>query len=634
MAMLNVKEIELLQDQLKKYDTCLEDTHEDRDQQPAANLRDTNTAVAAGDMPPGTTLSAELEPFFNKNKTVTEQISSFFQEDMIEINAPEAVTPNNHVESAISTSTTDIPTVPVSKLTIIPEVVSRRLYVSGFPPAITEEEFSNRFEAYGEVTYVEIDRDESRLNIDESCGFVTFKDLATAQIVLADVQNINFGGNLVHICEATAKKTQVFVGGLHPNVDSDMMREHFSTLGEVCDAIVKVDARTGASRCFGFVTFLDCDHVVNRLCDLRFIDCFGKKIEIKRATPISQYFRGLKGEDRNHHGDGNNYNRNGNSNNSNRSNRNNDDRHRRSSNRRYNNDDSCDWDDHNNNTTSYREGNNNSRDRYHNTTNNNSGSSHASDRYRSERGSNNSNGRRRSFDGSQHRGHNNDDSSSNNANSNYYHGRDNYQNNNGNVQHDNNSTYSQSTAASTNLMASAAANPYAQYPLYAQPQQQQHPGMNSLAQFQFLSANPQHQQQLFQAQMQQMQQIQLQMQQLQAQSALENPNGLNNAQALNNMYASALSTPAIDLMNYQFQTLAMDNNNQMKAQTDSMDDNSTLLGNTVFANSTYMDKSYFQTDDGTYKFDNIQPGPINTDSTLSCEAVNQEDPVISPFIYT
>ena len=52
-------------------------------------------------------------------------------------------------------------------------------------------------------------------------------------------------------------QTKIYVGNLSYNVDSDVLREHFSQCGHVADAKVIVDRETGRSKGFGFVTFAD-----------------------------------------------------------------------------------------------------------------------------------------------------------------------------------------------------------------------------------------------------------------------------------------------------------------------------------------------------------------------------------------
>ncbi|MBU0981593.1 RNA-binding protein [Patescibacteria group bacterium] len=48
---------------------------------------------------------------------------------------------------------------------------------------------------------------------------------------------------------------KLFVGNLPWSVNSDKLKDLFSTVGEVSDAFVMTDRDTGRSRGFGFVTF-------------------------------------------------------------------------------------------------------------------------------------------------------------------------------------------------------------------------------------------------------------------------------------------------------------------------------------------------------------------------------------------
>ena len=46
-----------------------------------------------------------------------------------------------------------------------------------------------------------------------------------------------------------------YMKGLSRDTNTDSMRAYFESFGEVKDAVVKIDANTGASRGFGFVIF-------------------------------------------------------------------------------------------------------------------------------------------------------------------------------------------------------------------------------------------------------------------------------------------------------------------------------------------------------------------------------------------
>ena len=50
---------------------------------------------------------------------------------------------------------------------------------------------------------------------------------------------------------------KVFVGSLPWSVNNDSLKELFTAMGEIVDAVVITDRATGRSRGFGFVTFAD-----------------------------------------------------------------------------------------------------------------------------------------------------------------------------------------------------------------------------------------------------------------------------------------------------------------------------------------------------------------------------------------
>lgn len=60
--------------------------------------------------------------------------------------------------------------------------------------------------------------------------------------------------------------------------------EFFSQWGTIIDAQLMLDKDTGRSRGFGFITY-DTPDAVDRVCENKFIEFKGKRIEIKRAEP-------------------------------------------------------------------------------------------------------------------------------------------------------------------------------------------------------------------------------------------------------------------------------------------------------------------------------------------------------------
>ncbi|KAM3174744.1 hypothetical protein ACTXT7_009923 [Hymenolepis weldensis] len=77
---------------------------------------------------------------------------------------------------------------------------------------------------------------------------------------------------------------KLFVGGLHHSTTESQLREFYSQWGEITDAVVMKDQRTGKSRGFGFVTYADSASVdAAQAARPHTID--GKTIDSKRAMP-------------------------------------------------------------------------------------------------------------------------------------------------------------------------------------------------------------------------------------------------------------------------------------------------------------------------------------------------------------
>lgn len=167
----------------------------------------------------------------------------------------------------------------------VADIEGRRFYLTGLPAKIKPEIISTHLAKYGEVAYVELDG----LIDEEQAAFVTFKE-STDKVKELSVKSkeLEIDGQHVSVVKATPKKTQVFVGGLKPEVTAETLAHYFSAFGTVHDTMVKYDPATGISRCFGFVTYTDCDDIVHMLCKQRFFCMHGKRIEVKKAVPMSE----------------------------------------------------------------------------------------------------------------------------------------------------------------------------------------------------------------------------------------------------------------------------------------------------------------------------------------------------------
>jgi hypothetical protein len=165
---------------------------------------------------------------------------------------------------------------------------TRRIYVSDVPSSLETDEIQKAFAAHGEVTYIE--DSDSPVTDDTKSIFVTYAKAEDAVAILKE-PTFELNDTTVSVCEAVPKKTQVFVGGLRPETDEDDLVVFFSNYGTVCEAVLKTDGRTGLSRCFGFVTFVDSQSAVKDLLKSRFLEMNGKRIELKPAVPMNQQSR-------------------------------------------------------------------------------------------------------------------------------------------------------------------------------------------------------------------------------------------------------------------------------------------------------------------------------------------------------
>jgi RNA recognition motif-containing protein len=75
---------------------------------------------------------------------------------------------------------------------------------------------------------------------------------------------------------------QIFVGGCHPRIQKNQLRDYFSQFGEVTESRLVKDKRTKKFRGFGFVTFED-SSVVDYVMAIKTHKILGKKVELKRA---------------------------------------------------------------------------------------------------------------------------------------------------------------------------------------------------------------------------------------------------------------------------------------------------------------------------------------------------------------
>jgi len=164
----------------------------------------------------------------------------------------------------------------------------KKIFIGGVPRTVTDDEYSEYFRSFGEVTDCVLMRDAD--GVCRGFGFVTYRDQSSYDAVFQ--ASLQLRGSKLDARKAVPMNqvresnsgVKVFVGGLAPEVDKQKLEEFFSQFGAIEDAIVMMDSTTGKSRGFGFVTFVESSSVEELLVNPKFEFC-GKQIECKRAQP-------------------------------------------------------------------------------------------------------------------------------------------------------------------------------------------------------------------------------------------------------------------------------------------------------------------------------------------------------------
>lgn len=161
-----------------------------------------------------------------------------------------------------------------------------KMFIGGLNWETTEDTLRDYFSKYGRVIDLKIMKD-TNTGRSRGFGFLTFDSSASVDEVVK-TQHI-LDGKVIDPKRAIPREEQdktgkIFVGGIGADVRPKEFEEFFAQWGTIIDAQLMLDKDTGRSRGFGFVTY-DSPDAVDRVCQNKFIDFKGKKIEIKRAEP-------------------------------------------------------------------------------------------------------------------------------------------------------------------------------------------------------------------------------------------------------------------------------------------------------------------------------------------------------------
>ncbi|KAI8389010.1 related to Nuclear polyadenylated RNA-binding protein 4 [Nakaseomyces glabratus] len=163
---------------------------------------------------------------------------------------------------------------------------SCKMFIGGLNWETTEDGLRDYFSKYGKVEELKIMKDPAT-GRSRGFGFLTFESASSVDEVVK-TQHI-LDGKVIDPKRAIPREEQdktgkIFVGGIGPDVRPKEFEEFFAQWGTIIDAQLMLDKDTGRSRGFGFITY-DTPDAVDKVCQNKFIDFKGRKIEIKRAAP-------------------------------------------------------------------------------------------------------------------------------------------------------------------------------------------------------------------------------------------------------------------------------------------------------------------------------------------------------------
>eukprot|EP00009_Paramoeba_aestuarina_P004322 CAMPEP_0201511964 /NCGR_PEP_ID=MMETSP0161_2-20130828/4324_1 /ASSEMBLY_ACC=CAM_ASM_000251 /TAXON_ID=180227 /ORGANISM="Neoparamoeba aestuarina, Strain SoJaBio B1-5/56/2" /LENGTH=303 /DNA_ID=CAMNT_0047907645 /DNA_START=246 /DNA_END=1153 /DNA_ORIENTATION=+ len=147
---------------------------------------------------------------------------------------------------------------PLSLSSVDPDDESqwRSLYVGNLPLTIIEENLFEIFGRAGPVSHCKIIKEKST-GKSLGYGFVDYFDHEAAVLALESFNSYKILEHELKVnwAHVTSHAHTLFVGDLSGEVTEQMLTSAFSSSGDVTDSRVMMDANTGRSRGFGFVSF-------------------------------------------------------------------------------------------------------------------------------------------------------------------------------------------------------------------------------------------------------------------------------------------------------------------------------------------------------------------------------------------
>ncbi|XP_058073461.1 UBP1-associated protein 2C-like isoform X3 [Magnolia sinica] len=169
--------------------------------------------------------------------------------------------------------------------------VHRKLFVRGLAWETTSETLCAAFAGHGEI-------EEGAVIVDKATGksrgygFITYRHMESTQMALREPSKLIDGRLAVCnlACEGLSSASvttdqaqrKLYIGGLSPDVSSEILLNFFSRHGEIEEGSVAYDKETNKSRGFGFVTYKTLEAAKKALDDPNKV-LGGRNITVKLA---------------------------------------------------------------------------------------------------------------------------------------------------------------------------------------------------------------------------------------------------------------------------------------------------------------------------------------------------------------
>lgn len=191
------------------------------------------------------------------------------------------------------------------------------IYIKNLDEGVSDEEFREMFEKFGNVTSAIVSRDENGKS--RGFGFVNFGNHEEARAAVEEMHEKEINGKQLYVARAQKKSEReeelrrqyerireeklnkyqgvnLYVKNLDDTIDDEKLRQEFSVYGVITSAKVMRDEKTGNSKGFGFVCFSSPEEATKAVTDMngRMIDskpiyvALAQRKEIRRQQLASQ----------------------------------------------------------------------------------------------------------------------------------------------------------------------------------------------------------------------------------------------------------------------------------------------------------------------------------------------------------